>query len=132
MSRMKAVLFEPWFPALTVARPDMRSTLTALRKAGLRLGVITNGSVRMQSAKMEHLGLERYVSHILISEAVGSLSNLVKSVSGAGEIALCPQFQKVRPTITGIRYSVLAYTWPNEALGRRKGQAGYAVAQRHP
>jgi putative hydrolase of the HAD superfamily len=60
-----------WFPALTAARPDMRSTLTALRKAGLRLGVITNGSVSMQSAKMEHLGLERYVSHILISEAVG-------------------------------------------------------------
>ena len=51
--------------------PDAMHTLEALRSAGFKLGLITNGSVRMQSRKLEHLALVPMFDTIVISAAEG-------------------------------------------------------------
>ena len=59
------------FPSACVLFSDAAQTLSSLRASGLRLGLITNGSVRMQSAKLECLALTPLFDTILISEAEG-------------------------------------------------------------
>jgi putative hydrolase of the HAD superfamily len=59
------------FPSACVLFPDAAQTLSALRAAGLKLGLITNGSVRMQSRKLECLALAPMLDTILISDAEG-------------------------------------------------------------
>jgi putative hydrolase of the HAD superfamily len=48
--------------------PDAEWLLQALRSRGYRLGIVTNGSVRLQGGKIAHLGLASLVDTILISE----------------------------------------------------------------
>ena len=50
---------------------DTVATLEALRSAGKKLGVITNGPIDWQSRKLRTLGLERYFDEVIISDAVG-------------------------------------------------------------
>jgi putative hydrolase of the HAD superfamily len=45
------------FPSACLLFTDAARTLASLRSAGLKLGLITNGSVRMQSRKLECLAL---------------------------------------------------------------------------
>lgn len=53
-------------------RPDDTvTTLEALRAAGKKLGVITNGPVDWQSRKLRTLGLADYFDDVIISDAVG-------------------------------------------------------------
>ena len=59
------------FPGACVLFPDAIQTLSSLRAAGLKLGLITNGSVRMQSRKLESLALSPMCDTILISGAEG-------------------------------------------------------------
>lgn len=59
------------FPAACVLFPDARSTLSSLRAGGFKLGLITNGSVRMQSAELSCLALVPAFDTVLISEAEG-------------------------------------------------------------
>jgi putative hydrolase of the HAD superfamily len=59
------------FPSACVLFPDAVQTLSSLREAGLKLGLITNGSVRMQSRKLECLALSPMFDTILISDAEG-------------------------------------------------------------
>jgi len=59
------------FPSACVLFPDAASTLSSLRAAGRKLGLITNGSVRMQSAKLACLGLAPMFDAVLISDAEG-------------------------------------------------------------
>ncbi len=59
-----------WFPQATVARSGLQETLAALATAGLRLGVVTNGSVLTQSAKIAQLGIGQYFATVVISEAI--------------------------------------------------------------
>ena len=59
------------FPGACVLFPDALQTLVSLRAAGLRLGLITNGSVRMQSDKLKCLDLASTFDTVLISEAEG-------------------------------------------------------------
>jgi putative hydrolase of the HAD superfamily len=59
------------FPAACVLFADVRPTLAVLRAAGLKLGLITNGSVRMQSRKLECLSLAAQFDVTLISAAEG-------------------------------------------------------------
>ena len=59
------------FPSACLLFPDATQTLSALRAAGMKLGLITNGSVRMQSRKLECLALRPLFDTILISEAEG-------------------------------------------------------------
>jgi putative hydrolase of the HAD superfamily len=59
------------FPRACVLFPDAAGTLEALRASGRRLGLITNGSVSMQSRKLECLELSPMFDAILISDAEG-------------------------------------------------------------
>jgi putative hydrolase of the HAD superfamily len=59
------------FPGACVLFPDAGPTLSALRAGGLKLGLITNGSVRMQSAKLSCLALWPAFDAVLISDAEG-------------------------------------------------------------
>jgi putative hydrolase of the HAD superfamily len=59
------------FPAACLLFPDAAETLSALRSAGLKLGLITNGSVRMQSAKLKCLAITPAFDTILISSLEG-------------------------------------------------------------
>lgn len=60
------------FPAACVLFPDVLPTLTAIRTSGLKLGLITNGSVRMQTRKLECLGLAAAFDAVVISDAEGT------------------------------------------------------------
>jgi putative hydrolase of the HAD superfamily len=59
------------FPSACVLFPDAIQTLASLRASGLKLGLITNGSVQMQSRKLECLALSSRFDTILISDAEG-------------------------------------------------------------
>jgi putative hydrolase of the HAD superfamily len=59
------------FPSACVLFPDAARTLSSLRAAGLKLGLITNGSVRMQSSKLKCLALVPAFDAVLISDAEG-------------------------------------------------------------
>jgi len=59
------------FPNACLLFPDAAETLSCLRTSGLKLGLITNGSVRMQSRKLQCLALSPWFDTILISEAEG-------------------------------------------------------------
>ena len=59
------------FPDACVLFPDAAQTLECLRASGLKLGLITNGSIRMQSRKLQCLGLSPSFDTILISDAEG-------------------------------------------------------------
>ena len=59
------------FPNACVLFPDAAQTLSVLRTSGLKLGLITNGSMRMQSRKLQCLALAPMFDTILISDAEG-------------------------------------------------------------
>jgi putative hydrolase of the HAD superfamily len=59
------------FPSACLLFPDAALTLSSLRASGLKLGLITNGSVRMQRRKLECLTLSPMFDTILISDAEG-------------------------------------------------------------
>ena len=59
------------FPSACLLFPDAARTLSSLRASGLRLGLITNGSLRMQSRKLHCLALPPLFDTILISDAEG-------------------------------------------------------------
>ena len=59
------------FPTACLLFPDAAQTLSCLRTSGLKLGMITNGSIRMQSRKLECLALSPFFDTILISDAEG-------------------------------------------------------------
>ena len=49
--------FEAHFPEDCVPAPHLHATLEALRAAGLKLGLITNGRIVMQTRKIDGLGI---------------------------------------------------------------------------
>ena len=59
------------FPSACLLFPDVLRTLTALRASGRALGLITNGSVRMQSGKLECLFPASTFGAVLIPQAEG-------------------------------------------------------------
>lgn len=59
------------FPSACLLFPDAVRTLSALRASGLKLGLITNGSVRMQRSKLECLALASMLDTVVISDAEG-------------------------------------------------------------
>jgi putative hydrolase of the HAD superfamily len=59
------------FPSACLLFPDASHTLSSLRAAGLKLGLITNGSARMQRGKLTCLALEPAFDAILISDTEG-------------------------------------------------------------
>ena len=51
--------------------PEVIGTLVRLRRSGIKLGIITNGSIRVQEDKITRLGLCGLMDVILISEREG-------------------------------------------------------------
>lgn len=51
--------------------PDALPTLEALRRRGIQLALITNGLVSTHVEKIEQLGLQSAVDHVVIADAVG-------------------------------------------------------------
>ena len=62
--------WETGFPQSVVARAGLAETLAALQAQGIRLGVVTNGEVAFQTPKITQLAIGRYLSTVVISEAV--------------------------------------------------------------
>lgn len=54
--------------------PEVRDTLDMLQRAGVRMGLITDGRAATQRAKIQALGLEQYFmpSNIIISAEIGA------------------------------------------------------------
>jgi putative hydrolase of the HAD superfamily len=59
------------FPGACMLFPGVHETLAGLRASGLKLGLITNGSVSMQTRKLEHLSLSSSFDVVVISAAEG-------------------------------------------------------------
>lgn len=67
-------LFDHWaarFGEAATAFPEVRGVLDALAARGVLMGIVTNGGAAMQRAKISALGLDRYMSTIVISDEVG-------------------------------------------------------------
>jgi putative hydrolase of the HAD superfamily len=62
--------WETGFPRSIVAREGLAETLSALSTLGIRLGIVTNGEVPFQEPKIRQLAIGRYLSTVVISEAV--------------------------------------------------------------
>ncbi len=55
------------FSKTAILYPDTVSTLEHLKKAGIKLGIITNGKHELQMRKIEMLGITEYFQQIIIS-----------------------------------------------------------------
>jgi putative hydrolase of the HAD superfamily len=62
--------WETGFPLAIVAREGLAETLSALHALGIRLGIVTTGEVQFQAPKIKQLAIDRYLSTVVISEAV--------------------------------------------------------------
>ena len=63
--------FEAHFPESCMPVPNLSVTLNALRKAGFKLGLITNGRVLIQGRKIDGLGIRHLLDVVVISESAG-------------------------------------------------------------
>ena len=70
-SRIPVDAYDREHPLFTWVDQPVLDGLSALRSAGWRVVIITNGTVIQQTAKLEHTGLADAVDDYLISEAVG-------------------------------------------------------------
>ena len=67
-------LREHWrsfFPRSAEPAKGLTSALEVLKGTGVRMGIITNGSVASQTTKIDVLGLRGYMDIVIVSEAVG-------------------------------------------------------------
>lgn len=53
--------------------PDAEPTLRHLRETGLKIGVITDGDVYAQQAKVDALGLEQLVDCVILTDSLGGI-----------------------------------------------------------
>ena len=59
------------FSGCAVGRQELHQTMAELVARGYRLGVVTNGRSLPQRAKIETLGIEKYLDTVVISKEVG-------------------------------------------------------------
>lgn len=59
------------YPKFATGFPDLKDIISRIQNRGLKIGIITNGSVTHQSYIIDVLGIEKYVLETLISEGVG-------------------------------------------------------------
>ena len=64
--------FESRFPDTCIPMRGMAETLAGLKSSGFRLGLITNGRVKIQTRKIDGLGLREFLDVLVISEAFGA------------------------------------------------------------
>lgn len=58
-------------PEFVELRDEVRDGLAALRRAGWRLGIVSNGEADSQLGKVERTGLDRLVDSVAVSGALG-------------------------------------------------------------
>ena len=58
------------FPDAVLPQPGLHEVLDALRGAGFRIGIVTNGGVPAQTRKLDNLGVTTRVDDVVISDAV--------------------------------------------------------------
>jgi len=63
--------FQETYASFSRAFPETPYVLAGLRAQGIKLGIITNGSTRMQEEKIRQLGIADRVDAILVSEREG-------------------------------------------------------------
>jgi putative hydrolase of the HAD superfamily len=63
--------FQETYASFSRCFPEAPSVLAGLRAHGIKLGIITNGSARMQGDKIHQLGITDLVDAILVSEREG-------------------------------------------------------------
>ena len=63
--------FQETYASFSRCFPEVPSVLAGLRAHGIKLGIITNGSTRMQEGKIRQLGITDLVDAILVSEREG-------------------------------------------------------------
>lgn len=125
--RTLAQHWESGFPLATVARAGALEALLALRERGVLLGIVTNGHIRIQRPKIEHLGLAERVDCVVISEEVGYhkpdarvFARALSSLGCAGEEAWFvgdhPRNDIVGAAAAGLKPIWLAgiHPWPHE------------------
>ena len=59
------------FTSLAVAMDGAVEVLATLQRLGIALGLVTNGTVRSQTQKLDLLGFRPYFQTVVVSEAVG-------------------------------------------------------------
>lgn len=59
------------YPAKFVLDARVAKGLIALREKGWKLGIVTNGTTAVQQAKIDTVGLRRYVDFVIDSDAAG-------------------------------------------------------------
>lgn len=59
------------YPAKFTLDPAVAAGLARLRETGWQLGIVTNGSTRVQQEKIDRVGLRSYVDMVLDSESAG-------------------------------------------------------------
>ncbi len=59
------------FPHSVVPMPGLEEVLEELTSDGWLLGIVTNGGVTGQNAKIDRLKLRRFMGTVIVSEAVG-------------------------------------------------------------
>jgi HAD superfamily hydrolase (TIGR01549 family) len=64
-------LYRRGMPEFVELRDDVREGLVALRRAGWRLAIVTNGEADNQLGKIERTGLDRLVDSVAVSGALG-------------------------------------------------------------
>lgn len=93
----------------------VRKTLEDLKKQGYKLGIITDGRVTAQQAKIKALGVDKLVDNIIITDSLG------------GE-----QFRKPNPlafekmaNMLGVKFEEMAYIGDNPSKD-------FAISQKYP
>ncbi|ACU74315.1 HAD-superfamily hydrolase, subfamily IA, variant 1 [Catenulispora acidiphila DSM 44928] len=64
-------LYRTRMPEFVELRDEVRDGLVAMRRAGWRLGIVTNGEADNQLGKVERTGLDRLVDSVAVSGALG-------------------------------------------------------------
>jgi putative hydrolase of the HAD superfamily len=123
------------FPSACVLFPDARQTLSSLRASGLKLGLITNGSVRMQSGKLECLALSPAFDAVLISDAEGvskpdprifhrALERLAVSADRAAFVGDHPDVD-----VAGARAAGMRAIWKRDPMVSRTVEADAVIVE---
>lgn len=64
-------LYRNHIPTISLA-PEVENLLNLFKESNVQMGLITDGRSIQQRAKINALGLQKYLSHIIISEEFGS------------------------------------------------------------
>ena len=107
--------------------------LEALRRAGLKLGLITNGRVLIQERKIDGLGIRRLLDVVVISEAAGvrkpdprifsqALTQLDIGPSAAAYVGDNPEVD-----IVGAKRSGLVAIWKRDSFWAQPSDADWVI-----